>query len=548
MNIISAQDIEIYTGAGLWGDNPESHSLDGLLRGQASNNPDKIALVDAPDRKQWTTGAPRTLTYKELNQEVEFLSGFLKGLNLAAGSVVAIAMGNTTNSYVAALAVHRAGFIAAPIPLYWAREETMMYLDNVQARVIITCDVLEDLQVALMCREIAQQLFNIRYVFGFGDNLPDGVVNLERILQMAELGETEVTADELPSPNAVACIHPQEFNTTGKTGTISRSSNHLLATYNVLADSLPETENPILPFSISGIVGFSFGLIGILRGDYTLHLHHYRADELLNRQIGDVSSNLAFLPAGLSGIVEDEAVTLALVHKNTQLERARYPDRTIVDVTVLNESAVFAESRPSGQDIAAGLPLAQSVTAPTLISLGLKGINVSEVGKDLHKRGGDIHISGASIPAQSLDPAYELENDRDVSIVQLGLSGSLSNDDDTRISPVGFSSEVVDVNGISFSGAKLDAIYKQVPGVVDAAYVLNPIDNDIYAVVVPDYNTSITTDTFHDGLKELGYSDLISPVGVYVTNTIQRGIGGIVLRGSLLPPEELSATGLRQAG
>ena len=94
--------------------------------------------------------------------------------------MVAIQLRNTVESVIALLAVLRAGMIAAPLPLLWREQEIVAALTQVGAKAIVTAG-----RIRRTCArrrspsQAAAELFPIRYVCGFGRDLPDGVVPLD---------------------------------------------------------------------------------------------------------------------------------------------------------------------------------------------------------------------------------------------------------------------------------------------------------------------------------------------------------------------------------
>ena len=80
-------------------------NVDGLLRGQAERNPDKVALVD---------GAVK-VTWQALDEQVEELARGLAELGLVGGHRVALALANSADLVVCYLGILRGGLVAVPI-------------------------------------------------------------------------------------------------------------------------------------------------------------------------------------------------------------------------------------------------------------------------------------------------------------------------------------------------------------------------------------------------------------------------------------------------
>ena len=105
----------------------------------------------------------------------------LRGFGLPTDFVVAIQLPNTVESVIAILAVMRAGLIAAPLPLLWRHADAAAALSRVAARALIGCQRIGDTVHGDLAMHIAMETFTIRFVCGFGENLPDGVVPIDDI-------------------------------------------------------------------------------------------------------------------------------------------------------------------------------------------------------------------------------------------------------------------------------------------------------------------------------------------------------------------------------
>jgi acyl-CoA synthetase (AMP-forming)/AMP-acid ligase II len=165
-------------------------SLDDLFRRAGVRAPSRLALLDPPDCARVTGRAPRALTFAETDRAIAALAARLSALGLATGTVVGLQLANTVESVVALLGLLRAGMVAAPLPLLWRRQDTVAALGRAGAKAIICAPATADAAM-----QSAAELFPIRYVCGFGDGLPDGVVPLDEVFAPA-------AATVQPSPRA----------------------------------------------------------------------------------------------------------------------------------------------------------------------------------------------------------------------------------------------------------------------------------------------------------------------------------------------------------
>ena len=119
-----------YHESGAWSDVP----LDELFRQTAAEHPDRLALVDAPDRSTWTGGAPRQLSYAEADQEIDRLAAFYSTVGLTADHVIGVQAPNTVDTVIAVLAALRADLIVSPLPLHWRQKNVLEALNSIGAK------------------------------------------------------------------------------------------------------------------------------------------------------------------------------------------------------------------------------------------------------------------------------------------------------------------------------------------------------------------------------------------------------------------------------
>jgi acyl-CoA synthetase (AMP-forming)/AMP-acid ligase II len=156
-------------------------TLDDLFRRAGVRRPDALALADAPNRQAVTGGAPRQLTFAQADRAIAAMATRLRDHGLQTDTVVAIQLAHTVDSVIALLGVLRAGMIAVPVPLLWREQDLVDALRRIGAKAIITAARIGNAAHAEIAMQTAVELFPIRYVCGFGPDLPDGVVPLDDI-------------------------------------------------------------------------------------------------------------------------------------------------------------------------------------------------------------------------------------------------------------------------------------------------------------------------------------------------------------------------------
>ena len=328
--------------------NDERLTLDDLFRRAGVREPQRLALIDPPNRARIDGRAPRALTFAQADRAIAALAARLRELGLATDAVVGIQLPNTVESAIALLGVLRAGMIAAPLPLLWRKQDMTAALGLVAAKAIIThgCDADPAMQTAA-------ELFPIRYVCGFGQALPDGVVPLDDCFAP---GADGLLASPRPGKAAdhVAII---TFDVTADgLAPVSRSHAGVAAAGRAVFEA-----SPIAPDSnfLSAIVPGTFaaialGIVPWLLAGGTLALHHSFDAETFAAQSHALGECNMVLPGPLLPMLDDAGLLDADAKTIIALWRApgRLADApawqgeaSLVDVTSLGETGLVAMRR-----------------------------------------------------------------------------------------------------------------------------------------------------------------------------------------------------------
>ena len=151
-------------------------TMDDLFRSAVARRPDALALADAPNRASFTDGPPLRLTYAEADRMISAIAGRLRQMGLPTDAIIGIQLPNTVENILTILGVLRAGMIAAPLPQLWRQADASAALARVDAKAFISCGHVGKSEPCQFALRIAAEVFSIRYVCGFGGNLPDGAV------------------------------------------------------------------------------------------------------------------------------------------------------------------------------------------------------------------------------------------------------------------------------------------------------------------------------------------------------------------------------------
>ena len=159
------------------------------FRRLAERRPDALALADPPNREKLHRRRPRRLTYAEADRMVSAMAGRLRRHGTADRYGRRRAVAEHRREFFGDACRLRAGMIVAAAALLCRRADAAAALARVGAKAMITCGRVGDFDHAQCAMRVAADVFAIRYVCGFGENLPDGVVPFDDLF----------TADKLDS-------------------------------------------------------------------------------------------------------------------------------------------------------------------------------------------------------------------------------------------------------------------------------------------------------------------------------------------------------------
>jgi hypothetical protein len=383
-------------------------TLDDLFRRTVAARPDALALIDPPDRLAFTDGPVRRLTYRQADRAISALAARLRGFGLPTDSVVAIQLPNTVESVIALLAVMRAGLIAAPLPLLWRHADAAAALTRVAARALIGCQRIGDTVHGDLAMHIAMETFTIRFLCGFGENLPDGVVPIDDIF--ASGGEAPVIERYGEASDHVALV---TFDIAPE-GIVPMARSHAELIAGGLAvhiETRIEPEAVMLgALALASFAGISTTLVPWLLTGGTLVLHHPFAPATFAAQQADEGCTVAVLP----GAVVMRLAEAELIGQRSDLHAVlavwRSPERlaasaawsggeTLVDVAVFGETGLIAARREADGKPSA-IPSGR-IVLPRGAAQGMHLLNIAR------SPAGTVMLSGPMVPHASFPPGAE---------------------------------------------------------------------------------------------------------------------------------------------
>ena len=436
-------------------------TIDEIFRRIAQRRPEALALCDAPNRKTFTAGAPRRLTFAQADRKVSAIAGRLRQMALPTDSIIGIQLPNIVENVLVMLGVMRAGMIAASIPLLWRRADAVAAASRIDAKALITCGEVDGFSHGQLAMKIAAEVFSIRYVCGFGAELPDGVVAFDDLFTANALDPLP-PLERLHNDNAAAHIAVITFDTTdGGIVPVARSHLELFAGgLGVLLESrLVQESNVLSTLAPSSFAGICLTMLPWLLSGGTLHLHHpFDPTVLVGQWRGDTRCGAVILPAPMAFRLSDAGV-FSRSGPSSVIAAWRAPDRigvspawrerdtTLVDVSIFGEVGVVA-ARRNANGTPAALPFG-AVVAPR----GSPGaVVVAEVTATAF---GTVAIRGPMVPRFGFPPGSEVAG---LPYLPVGRAGLIDTGYTCRVDPgarsiaiTGAPASMISVGGYRFS-------------------------------------------------------------------------------------------------
>ncbi len=192
MILASVERIREYTEKGYWG---EKTLLDCFFE-HAAKNPERVALVDPPNKEQLVGLPPERLTYAELARAVDAVATALVEMGLQKDDVVVVQMPNTWELAMLYLAVCRAGGIISPLPVQWRAREFEYIARLTEAKAFITVGEFRGFKHAQMAKDLESALPHLKQI-----------ISLEEVREMAKGRGSKEKLNEIKiDPNDIFSI------------------------------------------------------------------------------------------------------------------------------------------------------------------------------------------------------------------------------------------------------------------------------------------------------------------------------------------------------
>jgi AMP-binding enzyme len=372
------------------------------------------ALLVPPDRERFTDGAPRHLTYAQADRAVSAIAGRLRRIGLQTDAIVAMQMANTVENVLTFLGILRAGLIAMPLPLLWRRVDAVAALRRVGATALIVSGRIGTTDHFALAREIAAEIFPIRYLCGYGREPPDGLVPFDDIFVLGKVDPIPAWEEERGrdhGPGAHLAVITWDVAADGLVP-VTRSHSELIAGgLAVMLESRLQEEAALLStLTLCSFAGLAITLVPWLLLGGTVALHHPFDVEAFLNQLSAFDFDAAVVPGPMATQLSDQAhragtgcpSMIGVWRAPERVSRAppwRVSGKRMTDVMVFGETGLLAACRGASgkaETISYG-----GVTSPR----GHKGgITTAEVKAT---SSGTIAMRGPMVPRAPFPPGAE---------------------------------------------------------------------------------------------------------------------------------------------
>jgi acyl-CoA synthetase len=549
---------ERYREQGWW----EGATLWDLFARNVAATPERIALVDAPNRSEFSVGEPRRWTYAEVRERADRLAVAFGATGVGKGDVVIVLLPNVVELVLLYLAASRIGAIVSPLPIQYRAHELRSTAALVEPTVVVTTTDAGGFDHLALVEQVRAELPSIREVFAVAPAGHRGTRTLSEIL------ETPVDTSSLEERTA-ATSASDVLTVCWTSGTeaepkgVPRSHDLWTAIAYATTDGAELREGDVLltPFPLVNMSGIGGMIVPWLQTGGTLVLHQpMHLGVFLGQLMAEHVHYTVAPPTLLNLLLADRAAlegvdlsTLRMIGSGSAPLAPSmvkgWKDRFGIDIVNFfgsNEGIALVGSPadiPDPEERARVFPRfgAEGRTWTNRVARGLEtrlvdpqtGEAVTELG-----RPGELLIAGPTV----FEGYWRRDDLTALAFDEAGFfrTGDLFElEDDTHYRFVGRARDLIIRGGIKIAPEEIEALLADHPKIADLAVVGiadTRIEGEqvVTAVVVPKEGETIELPEVRAYLREKGVAGYKEPRRLVVVEALPRNPLGKVLKREIL--------------
>ena len=298
MILASKTEIETHTRAGWWG----ADTIDTRFRANAAATPDRLAVVDPPNRADIDGRAPRRLTYAELADAADRIATAFLAAGMKKDDVLAVQLPNVVELVAVYLAAWRIGLVVTPAPVQWRAHELGDVLEFVGAKAAVTARSIRGHDHATMFESLKPKLPALADIFVIGET------------QWPAADAARLDAAPKVDANEAATIC-WTSGTEARPKGVPRSHNHWMIAGLACADAaqLQPGDTVLNPFPLVNMAAIGGCFMPWLLTGGTLVQHHpFDLSVFLKQLVGEKIAYTVAPPAVLSLLLKEEQLMASL--------------------------------------------------------------------------------------------------------------------------------------------------------------------------------------------------------------------------------------------
>ncbi|WP_033073628.1 class I adenylate-forming enzyme family protein [Sphingopyxis sp. MWB1] len=290
-----------YREKGWWGDK----SFADLFAANAAAHPERMALVDAPNRAEFAFGEPRRLTYAQLAQEVNRIAGALFMAGIGKDDVLLVQLPNISEFVALYFAAAKIGAIVSPVAVQYRTHELTTMIGIVRPKAFICSTRLKGADPVA----VASPLLDGIALMTFGSDAPANAVDLSTAKGDADALAAHVAANPVDADDIFTICWTS--GTTGVPKGVPRSHNHWVAVAAAGYEAMKIEPGDVLlnPFPLINMASIGGITMCWLTCAGTMVLHHPFDPAVYLGQIATERPSLTIAPpAVLNMLLQNEAL------------------------------------------------------------------------------------------------------------------------------------------------------------------------------------------------------------------------------------------------